>query len=70
MTALLTSPVTVDAGRRGTGVGRALMEAAEDRARTTGAAYVALATRRAAHFYVGLGYRESAAYFKKALRDP
>ncbi|HEY5788557.1 MAG TPA: GNAT family N-acetyltransferase [Microlunatus sp.] len=56
--------------RRGTGVGRALMAAAEDRARTRGAAYVALATRRAADFYASLGYRESAAYFKKALTDP
>ncbi len=62
--------VMVDDERRGTGVGRALMEAAEDRARTSGAAYVALATRRAADFYAALGYRESATYFKKALRDP
>jgi len=62
--------VMVDDQRRGTGVGRALMEAAEERARTSGAAYVALATRRAADFYAALGYRESATYFKKALRDP
>jgi len=62
--------VMVDDQRRGTGVGRALMEAAEDRARTSGAAYVALATRRAADFYAALGYEESAAYVKKALRDP
>lgn len=55
--------------RRGGGVGRALMEAAESRARASGAAYVALATRRAADFYAALGYRESAAYFKKALRE-
>ena len=56
--------------RRGTGVGRALMAAAEDHVRTSGAAYVALATRRAGDFYAALGYRESAAYVKKALRDP
>jgi predicted N-acetyltransferase YhbS len=56
--------------RRGAGVGRALMEAAEERARTSGAAYVALATRRAGDFYGALGYRESAAYLTKALRDP
>ena len=60
----------VDADRRSDGVGRALMEAAEDLARTSGAAYVALATRRAADFYAALGYEESAAYVKKALRDP
>jgi len=30
---------------------------------------VALATRRAADFYAALGYEESAAYVKKALRD-
>lgn len=53
--------------RRGSGVGRALMEAVEDRARAAGAAYVALATRRAADFYAALGYEESAAYVKKTL---
>ena len=62
--------VMVAEDRRGTGVGRALMRAAEDRARATGAAYVALATRRAGDFYAALGYRESAAYFTKALREP
>ena len=62
--------VMVDADRRGTGVGRALMAAVEDRARSSGAAYVALATRRAGGFYAALGYRDSAAYFEKALRDP
>ena len=67
---LWVEEVMVDAARRGTGVGRALMEAAEDQARTTGAAYVALATRRAGDFYARLGYRESAAYLKKVLRDP
>ena len=67
---LWVEEVMVAEERRGTGVGRALMGAAEDRARTSGAAYVALATRRAADFYTVLGYRESAAYFKKALRDP
>ena len=62
--------VMVGADRRGTGVGRALMAAVEDRARSSGAAYVALATRRAGGFYAALGYRDSAAYFEKALRDP
>ncbi len=34
----------------------------------SGAAYVALATRRAGAFYDALGYQESATYFKKILR--
>lgn len=67
---LWVEEVMVDADRRRDGVGRALMEAAEDLARTSGAAYVALATRRAADFYAALGYEESAAYVKKAFRDP
>ena len=52
---------------RGTGVGRQLMAFAEAWARDCGAAYVALATRRAAPFYRALGYEESATYFKKPL---
>jgi GNAT superfamily N-acetyltransferase len=56
------------AGRaRGTGVGRRLMAAAEAWARARGAAYVALATRRAAPFYQALGYYDSAVYFMKTL---
>ncbi|MGI5183418.1 hypothetical protein ACQEVZ_44890 [Dactylosporangium sp. CA-152071] len=31
---------------------------------------VTLATRRAAPFYVALGYEESAAYLRKVLREP
>ena len=46
---------------------RHLMAAAEDWARARGAAYVALATRRAAPFYQALGYEDSAIYFKKPL---
>jgi GNAT superfamily N-acetyltransferase len=57
--------VMVAAQARGTGVGRLLMTAAESWARSTGAAYVALATRRAAPFYQALGYTASATYFKK-----
>jgi ribosomal protein S18 acetylase RimI-like enzyme len=52
---------------RGTGVGCQLMAAAEAWARDREAAYVALATRRAAEFYRALGYEESAVYFKKPL---
>ncbi|HYI53754.1 MAG TPA: GNAT family N-acetyltransferase [Microlunatus sp.] len=56
--------------RRGAGVGRALMRVVEERGRASGAAYLALATRRAAGFYAALGYEESAAYLKKALGTP
>jgi GNAT superfamily N-acetyltransferase len=59
--------VMVAARARGTGVGRQLMAAGEDWARARGAAYVALATRRAAPFYQALGYNDSATYFKKPL---
>jgi GNAT superfamily N-acetyltransferase len=57
----------VAAPARGSGLGRALMAAAEQWARTRGAVYVALATRRAAPFYRSLGYTESATYFKRPL---
>lgn len=53
---------------RRTGVGKALMAAAEDWANRLGAAYVALASRRSAPFYLALGYEDTAAFFKKALR--
>lgn len=54
-------------GYRGRGVGRLLMAAAEHWARPRGAAYVGLATRRAAEFYRAIGYAESADFFKKEL---
>jgi GNAT superfamily N-acetyltransferase len=53
---------------RRTGMGKALMTAAEDWANRCGAAYVALASRRSAPFYLALGYEDTAAFFKKALR--
>ena len=53
---------------RRTGVGKALMTAAEDWANRLGAAYVALASRRSVPFYESLGYEHTAAFFKKALR--
>jgi GNAT superfamily N-acetyltransferase len=52
--------------RRG-GVGASLMRAAEQWAQEQGAAYLALATRRAADFYEAIGYSESATFFRKAL---
>ncbi|MFD4990808.1 GNAT family N-acetyltransferase [Cellulosimicrobium cellulans] len=59
--------VTVDADARRRGVGRLLVDAAERWAEDAGAAYVALATRRAAGFYARLGYEESATFFRKRL---
>jgi GNAT superfamily N-acetyltransferase len=59
--------VMVDERDRRQGVGRLLMVAFEQRAATLGAGVVALATRRAAHFYEALGYTDSAHYFKKTL---
>jgi GNAT superfamily N-acetyltransferase len=59
--------VMVASQSRRTGVGRHLMAAAEQWARSGGASYLALATRRAASFYRALGYEDSAAYFRKTL---
>jgi GNAT superfamily N-acetyltransferase len=55
---------------RGRGIGRVLMDAFEQWATACGCALVALATRRAAPFYLALGYEESATYFRKVLDDP
>ena len=57
----------VDQPARNGGAGRALMSAVEDWARSLGAAYVSLATRRTAAFYTAIGYEESAAFFRKLL---
>ncbi|NAZ82260.1 GNAT family N-acetyltransferase [Kineococcus sp. R8] len=60
--------VMVAPAHRGAGWGAHLMAAAEEWAvAVAGAAYLCLATRRAAPFYLALGYEESAAYFKKTL---
>ena len=52
--------------RRG-GMGASLMRAVEHWAAEQGAAYLALATRRAADFYGAIGYSESATFFRKVL---
>ena len=52
---------------RGQGIGRVLMDAFEQWAAAQGCALVALATRRAASFYLALGYEESATYYRKVL---
>ena len=67
--AVWVDELCVDATRRGSGVGSALMADVEAWAARRGAVVVALATRRAGAFYAGLGYEESAAYLRKILRD-
>ncbi len=59
--------LVVDERERGRGTGRSLMSAAEEWGRRRGARYVCLATRRAADFYLAIGYERSAEYFKKVL---
>ena len=58
----------VDGQARRSGVGRHLMEHAEQWARSIGAAYLALASRQAGPFYLALDYEEdSAVFYKKTL---
>ena len=52
---------------RGQGVGRALMSDFEEWAAGRGCRLVTLATRRAAPFYLALGYTETAASLRRAL---
>ena len=49
---------------RGRGIGRLLMGAFEDWARSRDSVLVSLATRGAAAFYEHLGYSSKAAYYK------
>ena len=49
------------------GIGKALMENFEEWSRNRGSRLVALATRRAASFYKGIGYEESATFFRRLL---
>ncbi len=48
-------------------IGHALMDGFEQWASSRGSKLVALATRRAAQFYLALGYDESAIYFRKLI---
>jgi GNAT superfamily N-acetyltransferase len=57
----------VDERLRSCGIGRLLMEHAEQWARTQDAAYLALASRRAGAFYEALEYEDSAVFYKKTL---
>jgi GNAT superfamily N-acetyltransferase len=58
--------VMVAPAHRRTGVGAALMAAAEEWADARGARYVSLASRRAGEFYLALGYEDSATFYKKS----
>jgi GNAT superfamily N-acetyltransferase len=59
--------VMVDGQTRHSGIGRRLMEEAEKWAQSIGAAYIALASRRAGPFYLALDYEDSAVFYKKTL---
>ncbi len=59
--------VMVQETHRRSGIGQKLMNYAESWARESGAAHVALASRRAGTFYLALGYEDSAVFFKKTL---
>ncbi|HEX3923001.1 MAG TPA: GNAT family N-acetyltransferase [Streptosporangiaceae bacterium] len=59
--------IIVRSQQRRSGVGLRLMSAFEEWAAERGCAQVALATRRAAPFYLALGYQESAVYLRKVL---
>ncbi|MFI2709303.1 GNAT family N-acetyltransferase [Micromonospora sp. NPDC018662] len=66
----VVAEILVHAECRGRGIGRTLMEAFERWAASQRCGLVALATRRAAPFYVALGYEESAIHLRKVLREP
>ncbi len=59
--------VAVHQDHRGRNIGRDLMDGFEQWASSRGSKLVALATRRAAAFYMALGYDESAVYFRKLI---
>ena len=63
----MVEEIIVRADRRGQGIGRGLIDAFEQWAKARNAALVGLMTRRAAPFYLALGYENSAIYFRKLL---
>ena len=71
-TFLANGPVTwieelmVEEPYRKLGIGRALVDEAEQWSASVGGIYISLASRRAAAFYLALGYDESATFLKKA----
>jgi len=60
----------VDAPLRGRGTGSALVRAVQAGAAHAGDAEVTVPTRRAATFYLGLGFQETAAYLKWPAAPP
>ncbi|MER6737576.1 GNAT family N-acetyltransferase [Streptomyces puniciscabiei] len=63
-TVLEVLELAVDAPLRGRGTGSALIRAVQARARDAQDVEVTVPTRRAAGFYRGLGFRETASYLK------
>ncbi len=59
--------IMVEPNQRRRGIGRILMAEFEHWAASRNARLIALATRRADHFYRSLGYEESATYFRRML---
>lgn len=59
--------VMVAKSHRRFGIGRELIEHAETWATERGAAYLALASRRAGQFYLTLEYEDAAVFYKKPL---
>ena len=59
--------IAVHQDHRGRKIGRDLMDDFEQWASSRESKLVALATRRAAPFYLALGYDESAIYFRKLI---
>ena len=60
----------VDESSRHQGVASELVSAAEEWARTIPTAFIALASRRAGDFYLGIGYEGSATYYRKTFVPP
>ncbi|ADG88861.1 N-acetyltransferase [Thermobispora bispora] len=58
----------IEHGFRRHGIGRRLLEEFEAWARSRGAGYVSIATRRAAEFFHALGYEVSGTYYRKLLK--
>jgi len=59
--------IMVNEKYRSKGVGKKMMQEIESIAKKMDSKLIALATRRASHFYEKIGYEESATYFRKLL---
>jgi N-acetylglutamate synthase-like GNAT family acetyltransferase len=58
----------VDPACRNRGIGRKLVEAVVERARASGCVEVTVPTRRAAEYYISLGFTETAVYLKRGCQ--